>query len=45
MHYFIPNFCINDPFFEKQIKEDNSLNIKDKILKVVIKFYFYANLF
>ena len=33
-HFYIPNFCINDPFFEKQIKLDNSLNIKDKTLKV-----------
>jgi hypothetical protein len=32
--FYIPNFCINDPYFEKQIKVDNSLNVKDKILKV-----------
>ena len=40
-HYYIPNFCINDPYFEKQIKEDTVLNHKEKILKVFIYYFLF----
>ena len=31
-HYIIPNYCINDPYFEKEYKIDN--NIENKSLKI-----------
>jgi hypothetical protein len=30
-HYHVPNFCINDPFFEKEIKQEDSQHIAKRI--------------
>jgi hypothetical protein len=34
-HYIVPNYCINDPYFEKEFK------IKDKVEKKQLKINFY----
>ena len=31
-HYFIPNYCINDPYFEREYKIDK--NIEEKTIKI-----------
>ena len=38
--YKIPNYCINDPYFEREIKENNNCNTEEK--KLNIKFYQYG---
>ena len=30
-HYFVPNYCINDPYFEKELKEDDVPEKKIKL--------------
>lgn len=35
MFYYVPNFCINDPFFEREIRPDNKENETGKQLKVI----------
>lgn len=37
-YYYIPNFCINDPFFEKEIKTAENETIQGKELKVKKNF-------
>lgn len=40
-HYYIPNFCINDPFFEKEFVKDCKIPINTTVIKVkYILFYF-----
>jgi hypothetical protein len=42
--YNIPNFCINDPFFEKEILPEHELDFKNPDLKIKINLYdLYAN--
>jgi len=33
--YYIPNFCINDPYLEKQFKSPERVNKDKKLLKVI----------
>lgn len=39
--YHIPNYCINDPYFERETKDDDYQEIKNEIIDV--KFYRYGN--
>ena len=33
-HYFIPNYCINDPFFEKSFKIEDDIKQEDIVINV-----------
>lgn len=33
-HYHIPNYCINDPYFEKDFKLDNSIQEKSLVVNL-----------
>jgi hypothetical protein len=34
--YFIPNFCINEPFFEKKFNTDKIKKENEKIIKLIL---------
>ena len=40
--YRTPNYCINDPYFERELKENDNNNIKNEELKISI--YRYGNI-
>ena len=31
-HYYVPNYCINDPYFEKDLNNNNEHNEKELVL-------------
>lgn len=33
-HYFVPNYCINDPYFEKKLEKKD--NFEEQTLKIVL---------